>query len=104
MKYATWSAVSTKSQAAADKVSLTVQREKCHATGESRGWIHVRDYSVPGQSRSAYISLTTAEKHIPQLHAMLEDAYAGAFDVLVVYDLNPWGLTASLPFNCPVKI
>ncbi len=88
LRYVTWSAVSTKAQRGPDKVSLKVQLEKSKAEGESRGWVHVRDYVVPGQSRTKYISLNIAEKHIPELHAMLDAAYRGEFDILIVYDLN----------------
>ena len=86
LRFATWSAVSTKDQA--KKISLKVQLEKCLEAGSSRSWAHVRDYVVPGQSRTNYISLNVAEKHIPELHDLLEAAYRGEFDVLVVYDLN----------------
>lgn len=88
IRFATWQAVSTTRQAAEDKVSLKVQLEKNLAAGIQRGWVHVRDYTVPGKSRTQWISLNIAEKHIPQLHDMLEAAYRGEFDVLVVYDLN----------------
>lgn len=88
IRYATWQAVSTKAQAGADKVSIPVQIEHTHKAGLAHGWIHVRDYTVPGRSRTDYISLNIAEKHIPQLHDMLEAAYRGEFDILIVYDLN----------------
>lgn len=88
LRYATWSAVSTKKQAGADKVSISVQREKGNEAGAARGWTFVRDYIVPGKSRTDYISLNIAEKHIPELHDMLDAAYRGEFDVLIVYDLN----------------
>lgn len=88
LRFATWSAVSTKKQAGADKVSLRVQLEAALRTGAAHGWVHTRDYTVPGKSRTNDISLNIAEKHIPQLHDMLEAAYRGEFDVLIVYDLN----------------
>jgi DNA invertase Pin-like site-specific DNA recombinase len=88
LRFATWQAVSTKEQAKEDKVSLRVQLEKCLDVGQSRGWIHVRDYTVPGQSRTQFASLYHAEKNIPQLHDMLDAASRHEFDVLVVYDLN----------------
>lgn len=88
LRFATWCAVSTKDQAKEDKVSLRVQLEKCLEAGTSRGWIHVRDYTVPGKSRTQFASLYHAEKNIPQLHDMLEAASRREFDVLVVYDLN----------------
>ena len=53
-----------------------------------RGWTYVQDYTVPGKSRTRWLSLTVAEKNIPQLHDMLEAASRGEFDVLIVYDLN----------------
>lgn len=88
LRFATWSAVSTKDQAKQDKVSLRVQLEKCIDVGHARGWIHVHDYTVPGQSRTQFASLYHAEKNIPQLHDMLEAASRHEFDVLVIYDLN----------------
>lgn len=88
MRYSTWSAVSTKTQAGGNKVSLQVQLEAARHAGDSHGWTHVKDYIVPGKSRTNYISLNIAEKHIPQLHEMLEAAYRGEFDVLIIYDLN----------------
>jgi site-specific DNA recombinase len=88
LRYSTWQAVSSKAQAGAEKVSLKVQLEACTKAGQVRGWRHVTDYSVPGKTRTQWISLYHAEKHIPELHAMLESASRREFDVLVIYDLN----------------
>lgn len=88
LRYSTWQAVSSKAQAGANKVSLKVQLEACRNVGNVRGWSHVADYTVPGQTRTQWISLYHAEKHIPELHAMLESASRREFDVLVIYDLN----------------
>lgn len=88
LRYSTWSAVSSKAQAREEKVSLNVQLNACRKAGETRGWEHIADHSVPGQTRTRWVSLYHAEKHIPELHAMLEAAQRRAFDVLIVYDLN----------------
>lgn len=88
LRYSVWAAVSSKGQAAVDKVSLKVQLEHCHAAAKQRHWKHVRDYSVPGQTRTQWTSLYHAEKNIPALHDMLEAASRGEFDILIVYDLN----------------
>lgn len=88
MKFSVWAAVSTKGQAAIDKVSIKVQLEQCHQAGKKHGWKHVRDFIVPGQSRTQWTSLYHAEKNIPPLHEMLESASRGEFDILVIYDLN----------------
>jgi len=74
LRYATWQAVSTKGQAAADKVSLKVQLEANHAAARLRGWVHTHDYTVPGKTRTQWISLYHAEKNISQLHELLEAA------------------------------
>lgn len=48
----------------------------------------MKKYSVPGESRTRYVNLRDAEEAIPPLHSMLEDAKAGRFDILVLWDYN----------------
>lgn len=88
IRFSTWSAVSTESQAAPDKVSLDVQLQHCTNTGTSKGWIHVTDYIVSGQSRTRFVNLRDAEAAIPALRQMLDNAKNGLFDVLVLYDFD----------------
>lgn len=86
---AIWVAVSTQEQAAEDKVSLEVQEEKCRQLIESRDWQETAGpYVVPGQSRTRWVNLRDAEQAIPELRAMLDDAQAGRFNLLVLYDFN----------------
>ena len=86
---AIWAAVSTETQAAGDKVSLGAQEELCRALLTSRGWSEAAGpYIVPGASRTRWVNLRDAEREIPQLGAMLDEAQAGRFNLLVLYDFN----------------
>lgn len=89
MRYSIWAAVSTEAQAAEDKDSLDNQVRSCKKTGDTRGWQDTGlRYIVPGKSRTRWVNLRDAENDIPQLHTMLEDAKAGRFDVLLLWDYN----------------
>jgi hypothetical protein len=89
IRFAIWAAVSTEAQATADKVSIEVQVEACKKAGESRGWKEATGpYLVKGESRQRWVNLRDAETEIPELHAMLEDAQAGKYDVLIIWDFN----------------
>ena len=89
MRYAILTAVSSKSQAAEGKDSLPVQEENCRRAALGKGWIEsVKPFIIPGQPRTGYVNLSDAEREIPPLHAMLEAASAGGFDVLVIYDYS----------------
>jgi site-specific DNA recombinase len=86
---AIWAAVSTETQAASDKVSLGAQEELCRSLLTSRGWHEVSGpYVVPGASRTRWVNLRDAEREIPQLGLMLDDAQAARFNLLVLYDFN----------------
>ena len=87
-RFSIWTAVSTAAQAEDDKESLHEQEAKARATALSKGWQEVNVYSVPGESRTRYVNLRDAEEAIPPLRAMLEDAKAGRFDILVLWDYN----------------
>lgn len=88
MRFAIWTAVSTPGQAEGDKDSLPEQERKCRELGLSRGWVETGVYSAPGASRTKYVNLRDAEKAIPSLGKMLDDAQAGRFDVVILYDYN----------------
>jgi len=89
LRTAIWAAVSTETQAAEDKVSLGAQEELCRAQLTSRGWKEAAGpYVVPGASRTRWVNLRDAEREIPQLQAMLDDAQASRFNLLVLYDFN----------------
>jgi hypothetical protein len=89
MRYAIWAAVSTKPQAAAGKLSLPSQVERCRQAALAHAWTEsAGPFIVPGQSRTRYISLRDAEAAIPELAEMLNSAQARRFDVLVMVDLN----------------
>jgi len=86
---AIWAAVSTETQATDDKVSLGAQEELCRSLLTSRGWTEAAGpYVVPGASRTRWINLRDAEREIPPLQAMLDDAQATRFNLLVLYDFN----------------
>lgn len=88
MNLAIWAAVSTRKQAEEDKASIPTQIEKGMQYIESHHHTLTAQYIVPGESRTHYISLAHAEKAIPQLKQLLDDASHGKFDLLWVYDLN----------------
>lgn len=89
MRFAIWAAVSTESQAAADKISLPDQVERCRQAALSKNWIEKSGpYIVPGESRTRWVNLRDAEQAIPALHQMLNDAQASKYDVLIIYDYN----------------
>jgi len=89
MRYSIWAAVSTEQQAAVDKLSLDEQISRCRELAEGRGWLESSGpYVVPGASRTRYVNLSDAERDIPPLREMLDDARRRAFDLLMVYDLN----------------
>ncbi len=84
IRYAIWAAVSTEEQAQGDRYSLVTQVERSRAAAESRGWVEtVEPYIVPGESRTRWVNLSDAERAIPQLRQLLDDAQAGKFDLVV---------------------
>ena len=86
---AIWAAVSTDAQAANDKVSLDEQEAQCRALITARAWVETAGpYIVPGESRTRWVNLRDAEIAIPQLHAMLDAAQAGRYELLIMYDYN----------------
>jgi hypothetical protein len=53
VKFAIFAAVSTKTQAAADKISLPAQVERCRQAGQGHGWSEsAGPFIAPGQSRT----------------------------------------------------
>lgn len=88
-RFAIWAAVSTKQQAAADKISIPDQIEQCRDLAGSRGWIEAAGpFVAPGQSRTLYVNLRDAERDIPDLRAMLDAAQHREFEILLLYHLN----------------
>lgn len=89
IRFAIWAAVSSRAQAAADKISLPHQENRARETGLSQGWRETSGpFIVPGESRTQYIDLADAEADIPELRAMLNAAQRHEFDVLIAYDTN----------------
>lgn len=88
IRFALWAAVSTRQQAAEDKISIPEQIKRCAAAGRAKGWKQTAPPYVAKTSRTKYADLTQAEREIPQLRQMLDDAQARKFDVLVCYKLN----------------
>lgn len=89
LRYAIWAAVSTKVQAAGDKVSIPEQIKRCQQEGQTRRWNETAGpFIVSGNSRTKYVDLSIAERDMPALKEMLDAAQAREFDVLLVYDLN----------------
>lgn len=89
MRFSIWAAVSTEAQAGEDKDSLDNQVRDCKRTGDAKGWQDTGlRYIVPGKSRTRWVNLRDAETEIPQLRTMLEDAKAGRFDVILLWDYN----------------
>ena len=98
-RYAIWCAVSTKAQAGSKKVSLDQQETSCRQEADKRGWDETAGpYIVPGESRTKWLNLRDAEDEIPQLREMLDDAKAGRYDVLVMYDMDRRRIARPLHF------
>lgn len=100
VRFAIWAAVSTKAQAKGmekkekgvdDKVSLEHQENVCRTAGESRGWIETCKPYIMAHSRSFYVNLFDAERDIPALRSMLEDARSDKFDVLIIFSYDRLG-------------
>lgn len=88
-RYAIWAAVSTETQATADKISLPDQERKCRSLAESRGWRETAGpFILPGESRTRWVNLRDAENEIPELRLMLDAAQGNLYDLLVMYDYN----------------
>lgn len=107
IRFAIWTAVSTKKQASDDKASLTVQETKSRELGLSKGWLETAGpFVIPGESRSFYVNLSDAEKEISfidsagnptyPLRDMLDAAQAGRFDVLIFYSYDRLGDLANM--------
>ena len=87
--FAVYAAVSTKTQLKEGKESIPNQLQISADRGCAKGWQDTGlRYVVPGQSRTKYVDLSVAEREIPDLKRMLEDAQKRRFNLLIVYDLN----------------
>lgn len=92
IRFAILTAVSTKEQARADKISLEFQENANRTAALAQGWFETAGpFKVDGYSRSFYTGLPAAEQDIPPLHDALEAARAGQYDVLVVYTYDRLG-------------
>ena len=76
---AIYSRVSSQTQASEDRVSLGEQEEACRAYCEQRGYEVAATYQEIG---------TGASRRRPQFQAMLSEARAGHFDVLIAWKLD----------------
>lgn len=89
IRFAILAAVSTPEQAKVGKESLHEQETASRTAGTAKAWQDTGlTYIVPGASRTRYVNLSDAERNIPPLHHMLEDAKAGRFDILILWDYN----------------
>lgn len=89
IRYAIWTAVSTRQQATADKVSLGEQERLCRERANAKGWREsVPPFIVEGESRTNYINLRDAEANIKPLRDCLNSAQNKEYDVLVLYDFT----------------
>lgn len=89
MRFAIFAAVSSKPQAAKDKISLPDQIALCRKDGLSRGWHETAGpFVVPGITRTRWVNLRDAETNIPALKQMLDSAQRHEFDVLILYHNN----------------
>ncbi|PKN92969.1 MAG: hypothetical protein CVU44_11090 [Chloroflexi bacterium HGW-Chloroflexi-6] len=89
IRHAIWAAVSTAEQAEEDRYSLETQEQVSRSVAKSKNWVEsAGPYIVPGESRTKYINLSDAEREIPALRQMLDDAKAGKFDVIICYEYD----------------
>lgn len=90
-----WSAVSSKAQAADDRVSLGEQQASGQAFAEAIGADVVARYTVPGHSRDI-VFWTDAEAEMDAYRHLREDVAAGRFDVLWALDPDRLGRDPAL--------
>jgi DNA invertase Pin-like site-specific DNA recombinase len=95
-----WVAVSSRAQAADDKVSLADQEKLTRAVCERSGWQIVDVLRVPGHSRN-YIDINECAADmravgIDAFDKLMEHWQRRDFDVLVVYDANRFARTQTL--------
>lgn len=89
IRFAIFAAVSSKPQAAEDKISIPQQIELCRKDGLSRGWRETSGpFIIPGETRTRWVNLRDAETSLPPLKHMLDSAQAGDFDLLILYHYN----------------
>jgi DNA invertase Pin-like site-specific DNA recombinase len=95
LRWASWAAVSSQPQAAADKVSIPEQLEQNRAHAAKHGGEIVAELIIPGESRS----IDTWEEACQRIdaYAQLRDLLAArALDVLAFYDATRLGRTHAL--------
>lgn len=87
IRFALWAAVSSKRQAAADKVSIDDQLQAGRDLARARGWTETAGpFVARGVSRSRWIDLATAARAIPALEALIQSARRHEFDLLICWD------------------
>lgn len=90
MRYAIWTAVSTRAQAAQDKVSLVEQETKCRAYAAAQGWRETAGpFVANGYSRTGYSDLSDALIDIPPLRDLFD--HIGQIDLLLMYSYDRMG-------------
>lgn len=94
-RVAIWCAVSSKPQAAEDKVSLDDQERQGREYAAQVGGTVVKIYKVPGHSRD-FTFWDEAAAAMPAYRALREDAESGNFDDLWVLDPDRLGRDAAL--------
>jgi DNA invertase Pin-like site-specific DNA recombinase len=95
LRVGVWSAVSSKAQAAEDKVSLATQAQLAHKLAETIGGEVVASYTVPGHTRSL-VFWSEAERTMPAYRQLREDVEAHRFDLLWCLDVDRLGRDPAL--------
>lgn len=90
-----WIAVSSQSQAAADKISLPEQRRACEQYARDNGIDIVDTLIVPGESRAA-IDIVEFDKLPAAYHKLREYWQRGGIEALIVYEFSRLGRSQSL--------
>jgi DNA invertase Pin-like site-specific DNA recombinase len=95
IRFAIFVAVSSKPQAAEEKVSIPEQIKLCRQDGLKRKWKETAGpFIVPGETRTRWVNLRDAEEQIINkdgshpLRDMLDAAKRKEYDVLIVYHYN----------------
>lgn len=95
IRFAIFAAVSTKAQAAQDKISLPDQIRLCQQDGLTRNWKQTAGpFIVPGHTRTRYINLRDAENLIVNpdgtrpIKDLLDSAQRKEYDILILYHYN----------------
>ena len=106
IRFAIFAAVSTRPQAAADKISLPEQIKLCRNAGKSHQWKETAGpFIIPGETRTQWINLRDAEEQITNpdgthpLRDLLDAAKRREYDVLILYHYNRLRIHHRLPLH-----